>query len=98
MTWADYENLEAVRREPVLAAEVSGEELLAIDKVLKEKKLLDVTPAVDPASVGKDKMYRVVMFDWCMSDLAQAREQNLYGVRFVTYDWVGDMRRRIAAR
>jgi len=95
MTWADYENLISAHHEVILAAEVSGDALLAIERIAKSKCGLHFVPDMIPVDVEASKVYRIVMPAGIMEDLDSNRQQNLDTIHFVTYDWIGSIRRRL---
>jgi predicted esterase len=95
-TWADFEA--GVPDEAVVAADVTGEELLEMARALEKAEELSLSPELNATAVVATRTYRVVMLQHVLQDLARARRRNLDTVRFVTRDWIGDLRKHAAER
>ncbi len=86
-TWADFEA--GVPDEAVVAADVTGEELLAMARAVEKAEQLSLSPELDETAVVPAQTYRIVMLEHVLGRLARARRKNLDTVRFVTRDWAG---------
>jgi len=92
-TWADLEVLSA--RQTVLAAEVTGAELLTIASAAQAGSRFEIVPAPPSASINPAKKYTIALLDELSGPLARIRHKNLDTIHFVTCRPIDEMRKRL---
>ena len=95
-TWADLRVLWA--RQPIVAADVTREELRDISKAAGTVGDIQVLPALDQKPGASDKALRVVMVEDTNRSLARTRQRNLDKIGFVTFTVMDDLEKRLNAR
>ncbi|MCD6404815.1 MAG: hypothetical protein J7M19_03210 [Planctomycetes bacterium] len=92
--WADFE-ASGVNNWPLVAADVSGEELLDIAATAHGSDRLVILPKMDKDSIHKQDTYRVCMRGGTLWTLTRTRKKNLQTIRFITRDWYNDLKKRL---